>query len=817
MKSIALTAILGFALTAQGAIAQVIPDNTVGTIVSPANLITGGTRTGNNLFHSFSQFSIPAGGSATFDNPANIQTIFSRVTGTTKSSIDGLIQANGNTNLFLMNPNGIVFGPNAKLQIGGSFIGTTANSIKFADGVQFSAGDTTPNPLLTVSLPIGLQMGANSGAIEVQGPGHTLTPLDSLGFAPLIQLTRPGLQVRPGQLLALVGSDVKLNNGVLGAVQGRVEIGSLANGIVTLSITTPSTPFSYSNDSVFNAVILTGRSLLDVSGVNAGGIQIQGRQISFQDGSVIFSQNFGNQSGGDIKINASQSLIVNGESSDRRIRTAIESETLGLGIGSKIVINSPTIQVKQGARIAAITFNRSPIASNAVSGDIQITTDSLLLQGVSIFNSSRTSSLGTATAGTGTSGSVSVIAKDVQILDGATLSTATFGSGMSGSIDLKADTVMLDHISPLGSPSALGSVSFSNGNSGTVKVDTRSLKIFNGGSLAATAYAKGNAGNIIVNASESVQLQGFEDSVDIRNRSNIISASVIPSLTFIRLLNLTNVPSGTAGSIEINTPNLNLTNKALISVRNQGTGGGGNLSIAAGKIQLSQDSKLTAETYSGLGGDIILNSQFLSLRKASNITATAGSQGNGGNIKINSPIIVGLENSDIIANAFQGKGGAIEITTDGLLGLKYRDRLTTENDITASSEFGINGTVQIDSFGLDPSSGLSALPGDVIDSSRAIAKGCAANQGNRFVSTGRGGIPQNPIKTVKHDRPWNDLRAMTTSTIVSQIQNPKFKIVEATHIQTNSDGTIALADGESMASDLPKVIGLNSGATCAVQ
>ena len=814
MKAIVLTVILGLGLT-EGAIAQVIPDNTVGTTVAPGNLINGGTRSGNNLFHSFSQFSIPTGSSATFNNLANIQTIFSRITGTTKSSIDGLIRANGNANLFLMNPNGIVFGPNAKLQIGGSFIGTTANSIKFIDGVQFSAGDIAPNPLLTVSLPVGLQMGSNSGAIEVQGPGHTLVPLDNLGFAPLIQPTRPGLQIRPGQILALIGNDIKLNNGVLGAVQGRIELGSLSNGMVTFSTTTPNIPFSYGNDSVFNDVTLTGRSLVDVSGVNSGTIQIQGRQINLQDGSVVFSQNFGNQRGGDIKINALGGLMVSGESSDRRIRTAIESQTLGLGIGSKIVINSPKIQVTQGARIATLTFNRSPIASTATSGDIQITTDSLLLQGASIFNPSRTSSLGTATAGTGNSGSVNVIAKDIQILDGASLSTATFGNGMSGTIGIKADTVTLDRVSPLGSPSAIGSLSFSNGNSGTVKVDTRSLNIFNGGSLAGTAYARGNAGNIIVNASESVQLQGSTESVDIRNRSSIVSASVIPALTFVRLLNLTNLPSGAAGSIEINTPNLNLTDKALISVRNQGTGSGGNLSIAADKIQLSQDSKLTAETFSGLGGDIILNSQFLSLRKTSNITATAGSQGNGGNIKINSPIIVGLENSDIIANASQGKGGAIKINTDGLFGLKYRDRLTAENDITASSEFGLNGTVQINSFGLDPSSGLSVLPGDVIDPSRSIAKGCSANKGNSFISTGRGGIPQAPKN--RPDRPWHDLRVMNTSTTVSQIQSPKAQIVEVTHIQTNSDGTIALIDGQSMASGLPKVIGLNSGVTCAVK
>jgi filamentous hemagglutinin family protein len=151
-------------------LAQVLPDGTLPTTVTSPDgrnfSIEGGGRSGSNLFHSFSQFSVPTNGSVLFNNAVDVQNIFSRVTGSQVSNIDGLLQTQGTANLFLLNPNGIVFGPNAKLNIGGSFLGTTANSFKFADNTEFSASN--PQSLLTISVPIGLQMGQTPGRIVVQ-------------------------------------------------------------------------------------------------------------------------------------------------------------------------------------------------------------------------------------------------------------------------------------------------------------------------------------------------------------------------------------------------------------------------------------------------------------------------------------------------------------------------------------------------------------------------------------------------------------------------------------------------------------------------
>ncbi|MDX2230564.1 MAG: filamentous hemagglutinin N-terminal domain-containing protein [Leptolyngbyaceae cyanobacterium bins.349] len=169
--------------------AQIQADPTLGTVATPFTPgacaeaggicdITNGTARGANLFHSFRQFSLPNGDRASFITDPAIQNVIVRVTGVGQpfiSNINGTIETLDpafnpvSRNFFLLNPNGIVFGPGARLLIGGSFLATTAERMLFQDGTVFNTHDRTVAPLLTVSVPVGLQIGQLPADIQMRG------------------------------------------------------------------------------------------------------------------------------------------------------------------------------------------------------------------------------------------------------------------------------------------------------------------------------------------------------------------------------------------------------------------------------------------------------------------------------------------------------------------------------------------------------------------------------------------------------------------------------------------------------------------------
>ncbi|MGF1482122.1 MAG: filamentous hemagglutinin N-terminal domain-containing protein [Cyanophyceae cyanobacterium] len=287
--------------------AQVVPDGTTSTTVNTNGsnyTINRGNRAGSNLFHSFQDFSVPDGGSAVFNNADVIRNIFSRVTGGNISEINGLLGARGSANLFLINPAGIIFGEGASLNLGGSFLGSTANSILFPDGIEFSATDTQTKPLLTISAPIGLDFINNPGNIINRSIFDKNT-----NFIDLV-----GLRVAAEETLALIGGNVSIEGGFLSS-RGRIELGSVgANSTASITEIEQGFDLSYKDVANFRDINLNFAAYVYSFGENSGSIQAIGRNISLIEGSRIGNE-FGGQAA-NLEVIASESFELDGTSAD---------------------------------------------------------------------------------------------------------------------------------------------------------------------------------------------------------------------------------------------------------------------------------------------------------------------------------------------------------------------------------------------------------------------------------------------------------------------------------------------------------------------
>ncbi len=728
--------------------AQITPDSTLPDSSSVklegnTRIIEGGTRSLSNLFHSFGEFSVPTGSTAFFNNAFDIQNIISRVTGGSVSHINGVIKANGTANLFLINPNGIIFGPNAQLNIGGSFLASTANSLKLADGTEFSTKAPQNTPLLTVSVPIGLQFGQTPGEIRNESrvpliDRNTGNPVLDQNRVPL----RGGLQVAPGRTLALVGGSVNLSGGVMTALGGRIELSSVAGvGEVSLNQKENSWVIGYDRVNTFGEIRLKDRAFINASGERGGDIQIRGHQLDLTQTARIYADTQGTEAGGEVLVQTTKGVTLNDGS-----QITAEVLTTGTGSGGNITIETGRLSLR-GDR----SWVRTTTFGNGQGGDLTIRASEF----VEVVDKS---SLVTQAEGAGDAGKLTIATRRLSVQQNAFISTSTYSVGQGGHLSVTAlDSVELIDRSGLFTQADQGS-----GNAGDLTITTRRLTARDVGVVSASSLSMGKAGNLTVNASD----------------------------------------------IELSGTTANGKNSSGLFVLSRGSGNAGNLQVQARSIKLDNQGKISAETESGQGGDIKLDvADLLLLRRGGTISTLAGGNGDGGNITINAKdgfiVAVPSENSDIVANASRGNGGKINITTSGIYGLENRSqqpRDSNRNEINASSEFGTDGTVELNTPDLDPNSGLVNLPSVPVDTE--VAQSCTAGETvakSQFIITGSGGLPPNPGEPLSTDAIQVNLVTLNSSsdrpnspTVSKTTTAVPERIVEATSWMRNENGEVVL-------------------------
>ncbi len=702
-----------------------------------------GKQTGTNLFHSFDQFNLHKGESATFSGPDSVKNIISRVTGGNASWIDGKLGSTiPNADLYFLNPAGVMFGANASLDLGGSFHVSTADYLRLGENERFytmpqadeilSLADPTAFGFLSdhpggisaegsfLSVPIEKTISVIGGDIHL----HDSTWLASSGRVNLasaasageIQLNDTGIEMKgiekQGEIAITRDADFRKyeeqivlhdieTSGANGGSSVFIRAGQfeLRGGAVTADTWGDSNGKGISI-KVTDDVVLDGAgkdsggriSSLTIGAGNACNIAVEAKRLTLDNRAAISSSSGGSGQGGNIAVSASDSVRISGDGTNK---SGIYAQTVGTGSGGKILIDTPDLALDKSAQILAMTGG----AGNA--GEISLNVNRLTL--------TEKGAVSVSTAGTGHGGNINITAEDSVNISGSKsgITANAVQSGDGGNITLSASNLTVDDNGKISGDT------FGDGDAGEIRLNVNKLILTEKGVISVSSYGSGQGGNISIGADKlsvsyggiSANSYGMESgagnagSIDIRAEQIELTEAVIGNSTF---------GAGNAENIDIQAGQIQL-DKSLISSSASGAGSSGNIDIQAGQIQLTNDAAIDTGTFgAGQGGKIAIGADKFSVSDSSisaNSYGTESGSGNSGGIDIQAEQLQLAGRSGIINATYTGNAGGIDIQA-GQIQL-------TDSAMISSSTLGTGngGTISIkvrDSFTASGSNGVSA-------------------------------------------------------------------------------------------------------------
>ncbi len=739
--------------------------------------ITGGTQQGGNLFHSFGKFNLHTGESAVF-NDSGITNTISRITGGEYSWINGKI-VSGAENLYLLNPAGILFGPNASLDLAGSFHVSTADYLRMGENEKFFV-QPLENEILSVAAPAAfgfldknIKTSKVSGLISIEGKGEiTEQEWD--------ENSHTGLHVKEGNTVSIIGGDIEIKRGTyyntgeegevaklkehpgsVNAPEGYINLVSVVSGgEVAITESVPDVSgfekfgnISISDEAWINAngtgggavYIRAGEFVMNNSRINAitygsdngKGIDIQADNLNLTDGAWINAKTEGSGDSGNIIIKVSDSVTLSGENEQPdicKIVSNTQDKTDSAGDGGRIEITAKDVNIRDGAEIGTTSFG----PGNA--GHITVHTDNSITLSGENSNGKASKIVSNAqgkTESAGDGGSIEFTAKESYLRDGAEIGTTSFGTGNGGNIKIQSDLISLSGESSSGyltkiSSNAQGETEAA-GNGGTIEINSGDLQITDGAQISAATIGAGNGGNINIQAGGTIRISGENISGDWQ--SGIYAGTESES-----------DQAGDGGMIQVTAEKLYLGDGSQINAISYGTGKCGDIKIhiydslfISGKNSTDEyPAGIFASSYgemeqAGDGGKIQITAKEVSLNKSGEISTSTDGGGQAGEIDLNISRLQ-LENNAAISsksNAEEngGNAGTINVSASDSVKISGNSTITTEANGAGGGKISVKAGNEIYLYNGDITGTVLIGAGDGGDV-KADSKFVILNHGN---------------------------------------------------------------------------------------
>jgi len=623
-----------------------------------------GKQLGDNLFHSFETFNLQSHEIASFGGPDSIQNVISRVTGNHPSYINGTLHSSmPNADLYFLNPAGILFGPNARLSVYGSFHASTADYLRLGEEGRFDA--THPeSTLLKVAPPTAFGFLTDSPAgISKQGGFLIVPPQKTLSFI------GGDLNIEDGQYLV----EDTWQNSFMGASGGRINLISVAD---TLEVpihpeNMPDNPFQ-----PFGQITITDSTPkhserqsgnLDVSGAGGGSVYIRGGQL-FMDNGHIWADTRGHENGQDITLKINDELALT-QGSRITAQVVKKGDMTPTGQAGNITITANRIQLNFGSQIDST----AQFGTAGSAGDITVSAQEAIKISGCLVNGN-----GSCLAESFNSQSTGFIYSGIQ--------SSTGGTGQGGNIRIDTPTLTLTENGVIRADTQ------HIGKAGEIAIQVDNLSLTNGGQI------KSSSG--LHNASQTTRSGGqltikANQRIEINGKGIEGQASGLFSNAFTQ---------GEGGKIEISAPKASLEAGGTIQAAAEGHGKAGHLILNIDQMSL-HNSGIVTHSVDSAGGDITIksNEQVYLLNSRINTQAIgADKQNKGGNISLSQPDLMILNNSHLITSGFVGDGGNISLSAQHSI-------QSSDSVLNAASTLGVDGEIQIDAL-IEDFSEINVLP-----------------------------------------------------------------------------------------------------------